>query len=280
MTDIRKLLNELAAQENQLPSTQFVAPCVQNGKVRTRIAGIVHTFVPKPRNFQGWGIFKPVDMQTAEVVDEPSLPQIAEYLQNFQLLRSRLGYKLQGQTWLAYPVNEADMKQRWGECKPIPIHLVSDGTQFDVVVARTDGRTWYFDECDRKSDPFIAQQLQANIKQATLPEKLHFKGMTPEMRVIYQLVAKQAKEFAGVHQQKRDEKRLHDALRMGGGELREFQERKDYWTVEWVTADGEHHTSAISKDDLTVVSAGICLSDEDAKFDLQSLVAVVEKRFD
>jgi hypothetical protein len=91
MSDIRKLLNELAAQENQLPSTQFVAPCIQNGKVRTRSCGIVYTFVPKPRNFEGWGIFQPVDMQTAEVVDEPSLPQIAEYLQNFQPLRSRLG---------------------------------------------------------------------------------------------------------------------------------------------------------------------------------------------
>ena len=38
--------------------------------------------------------------------------------------------------------------------------------------------------------------------------------------------------------------------------------------------------SAISKRDLTVISAGICLSGEDDKFDLQSLVGVVEKAWD
>jgi hypothetical protein len=43
---------------------------------------------------------------------------------------------------------------------------------------------------------------------------------------------------------------------------------------------GESHTSAISKQDLTVVTAGICLDDLDEEFDLQSLVGVVEQRYD
>ncbi|NJL63444.1 MAG: hypothetical protein HC903_18460 [Methylacidiphilales bacterium] len=278
MTNIRKLLNELANQENQLPQTQFIAPCLNGGKVRTKMSGMIYTFTPKPRNFEGWGIFQPVDMQTAEIVDEASLPQIGEYLKHLQPLKLRLAHVLQRQTWLAYPVNEADMQQRYGVCKPLAINLVSDGTRFDVIVARTDGMTWWFDECDRGSDPFVVQKLQANIKKAILPKQLHFKGITPEMRTVYDLVAQKAQEFDGLHQQKRDENRLREALKLGGGELHEFRDRKDHWVIEWITGDGEHHNSAISKSDLTVISAGICLSGEDKKFDLQSLVTVVEQR--
>jgi len=38
---------------------------------------------------------------------------------------------LQGQTWLAYPVNESDMQQRLGTAKPIPVHLVTEASAFE-----------------------------------------------------------------------------------------------------------------------------------------------------
>lgn len=58
MSNIRKLLEQIATQENQLRETQFFAPCIKGGKVRTKIAGIVYNFAPKPQNFEGWGIFQ------------------------------------------------------------------------------------------------------------------------------------------------------------------------------------------------------------------------------
>jgi hypothetical protein len=75
-----------------------------------------------------------------------------------------------------------------------------------------------------------------------------------------------------------DEQRLREALRVGGGDLRTFNDRGQYWLVEWTTADGERHTSAIAKGDLTVISSGICLSGRDRDFDLQSLVGVIERQ--
>ena len=276
MSDIRKLLNQLAAKEEELNSSQFVAPYVREGKIRTKVLGMVYTFVAEPRDFEGWGVFQPIDGKSAMVVEEPNLPQIAQYLQNLQPLRLRLAYPLRNQTWLAYPVNEADMRQRCGYCKPVPVHLVREGTQFEVAIARTDGFSWWFDECDRRADPMVTEQLKENVKQVTLPSDLHFKGMTPEMRTVYELVTQQAKEFSALQKQQKDRERLGDALKMGGGELNEFRERQDHWVLEWTTADGDRHTSAISKNDLTVISAGICLSGEDEKFDLQSLVGVVE----
>ena len=280
MKDIRKLIKQLATEENKLRSTEFIAPCVGNGKVRTRIAKMVYTFTPKPHDMTGWGIFQPLDEKTAIFVEEPNLPLISEYLKNFQPLRLRLVYPLQGKSWLAYPVNEADMQQRCGYCKPVVVHLVDEATRFEVAIARTDAVTWWFEECDRRADIMITEQLREQFKQLTPPSELHFKGITPEMRSAYDLATQEEKDFRILQQHERDENRLKAALKMGGGELQQWSERQDYWVVDWITSDGEHHTSAISRKDLTVISSGICLSGEDEKFDLQSLVGVVEQRYE
>ncbi|MEG4322970.1 MULTISPECIES: hypothetical protein [unclassified Microcoleus] len=275
MADIRKILSQLGAKEGQLLNTQFLAPCVRRGKVRTRIAGMIYTFQPQPSNFEGWAIFAPINEKIATVVDEPNLPQMAEYLQLLVPIRLQLARILQGQTWLAYPVNESDAKQRTGVAKPVAVHLVTEGSLFDTVVARWDGDSFWFEEIDRRADPLLPEQLKAALKKLILPQDVRFKGMTPEMRVVYELVARNIKDF---NPKVRDEQRLQRALKMGGGELRDFSARQDYWLVEWTSGSGEHHSSAIAKNDLTVMSAGICLSGLDKDFDLQSLVGVVEDR--
>ncbi|OUL22343.1 hypothetical protein BV372_30645 [Nostoc sp. T09] len=275
MTDIRKLINQIASAEAQLCATQFIAPCVKGGRVRTRVAGMIYTFTPKPSKFEGWGIFQPVDAKTATVVEEADLPQIAEYLQHFPQIRLRLAHKLQGKTWLAYPVNEVDMRQRLKVVKPIAVHLVTEGVVFEQIIARWNGQSCWFEEIDRRTDPEIVETLQSAVKQLTPAEELQFKGITPEIRTVYELATRRIEGFA---QPQQDEKRLRKALQQGGGELRQFHDRGDYWTVDWTTADGVRHSSAIAKTDLTVVSSGICLSGRDRDFDLQSLVGVMEQQ--
>ncbi len=275
MTNIHTLLNQIASAEAQLQTTQFLAPCVKGGRVQTRVAGMVYTFTPQSQQFAGWGIFQPANEQTATLVEEAELPQIAAYLQQFPALRLRLAYRLHHQTWLAYPINEGDMRQRFKTVQPVPVHLVTEGIAFEQILARWNGNSCWFEAVDRRADPAIAETLASNLKQLIPIEELQFKGMTPEMRSLYELVTQQIDGFA---QPQRDEKRLRQALKLGGGELRQFQDRGHYWTVDWTTSDGEHHTSAIAKDDLTVVSSGICLSGRDRDFDLQSLVGVMEHR--
>lgn len=275
MTNIFNLINQIANAEAQLSETQFLAPCVKGGRVRTRVAGMVYTFTPKPSKFAGWGIFQAVDEKTAKLVEEADLPQIAEYLQNFPQIRLRLAHQLQKQTWLAYPVNEADMRQRLKVVKPIALHLVTEGVVFEQIIARWDGKSCWFEEVDRRTDPEIVETLQAAVKKFTPSQELQFKGITPEIRTVYELASHRIEGFT---QPQQDERRLRKALQMGGGKLRQFQDRGDYWTVDWTTADGVRHSSAIAKSDLTVVSSGICLSGRDHDFDLQSLVAVIEQR--
>lgn len=59
---------------------------------------------------------------------------------------------------------------------------------------------------------------------------------------------------------------LAPCVRGGTVRLREFHDRGEYWQVEWTADSGYVHTSAIEKRDLTVISAGICLSGLDRDF--------------
>ncbi len=75
-------------------------------------------------------------------------------------------------------------------------------------------------------------------------------------------------------------RRLSAALGHAGAALGDFSDLGDSFRVTY-TVDGQRHTSVVGKNDLTVRSAGICLSGLDEQFDLNSLVGVLrESHFD
>ncbi len=294
--NIQNLLKQMASEEAKARETTFLAPCVRGGTARTRIAGLVQTFTPRPRDFEGWGLFRPRDERNADVAETADLMLIEEYLRKLLPLRVRLVHRLQHRSWLAYPVNESDAKQKVGSARPLLVHLVEAARSFEQVIVRGDGRTWWFETLDRRADPAPAEALQESLMRVEASETLRFAGLTPEMRATYELSlqsdtafnalvgerynpnAPQVKELYDRLSVRRDEERLRGALQGAGGNLRSYEDKGEFWQVAWTTGDGKAHHSAISKQDLTVISSGICLSGEDQKFDLQSLVGVIEKR--
>jgi hypothetical protein len=111
--------------------------------------------------------------------------------------------------------------------------------------------------------------MHSALVQGVAPGELRLAGLTPVDRVAYSM------EY--LHRYKLpQESAVEKALTRGGGRLRNFVEQGDTWLVHWLDSAGDLHSSSIRKDDLGVVSAGICLSGEDDKFDLTSLVGVVE----
>lgn len=285
MSKIKDLLARLAQKETELRSRQFLAPCVRGGKVRTKMDGLVYTFSPQPEDFEGWGVFAPENETVANLVEEADFVQTAEYLKLFPALRAHLIFALRRKTWLAFPVNESDAKQRFfkkaSEVEPFAVHLTTEGREFETAIVRNIGGAWFFEEIDRRAAPESAEILRREFAENTNLENLPTKNLTPEMRICYS-IARRRDEILLERRQLRfqrpkhsDESRLRNALKFGGGTLESFADRGDFWLVEWTGRNGERHSSAIAKD-FTVVSAGICLSGEDAKFDLQSLVGVVE----
>lgn len=275
--NIRKLLSVLAAKEGELRGTRFIAPCVRGGEVVVRGGGLLYAFTPEPGEFEGWGVFEPVDDTTAQLVEEVGPRLIGEYLKPLMQIRLRLAYRIEGQTWAAYPVSEAEARQRLGTREARQVHLTSEGAQFEQIVARWDGAACWFEEVDRRADPVNAERLREALRHKTLPAHLGWDGCTPEMRGCYVQAEQQRKGFQQTLQQPSDEQRLREALAFGGGHLVGFHDCGDCWEVEWaVHAGGGTRTSLIEKGDLTVRNAGICLDDRDSDFDLQSLVKVVE----
>jgi hypothetical protein len=195
--DVLDILSRVAAEEASFRDTRFVAPCVPGGRVRARIAGLVRTFAPRPPEFGGWGVFTPDGDATARLVEEADLPLVAAYLSAFPVLRLRLVRALSGQTWLAYPVSESDMAQRFGgAARPAPVHLVTEGAPFEIVTARGVGGSWWFEDVDRRADPMQADRLRDAFRALTEPADLRFPGLTPEMRTAYDLAAQQDDRFA------------------------------------------------------------------------------------
>lgn len=273
--NIFNLIDKLAEAEAELQTTQFVAPCVPGGSVRTRLEGLVREFSPSPAVFEGWGIFSPSG-QKARLVEEASLATIERYLDLFDALRVLLVRQLEGRTWLAYPANHSDMTQRFGRAEPLVVRLVDGGRAFDTVVASCVGGGWWFQCLDRGADPVIADKLREAMRHCWHPNTLRIRGLTPEMCAAYSITWRRPDPKHFEWSPDRDADVLEDALEMGGGQLCSYSDEGDYWNVEWTAPSGEVRHSAIAKDDLTVISAGICLSGRDRDFDLQSLVGVVD----
>jgi hypothetical protein len=264
------LIDRLAAAESRMRRMRFLAPCVRGGTVRTRVDGLVYAFRREPKAFEGWGVFAAESASLARLVAEAEPELIDAYLALFPSARLRLAYRLAGASWLAYPESESDARPRRRPA-PVAVHLVDGAGAFDCVVAGWDGSSWWFADLDRAADPVITDAMRAEHAAGTDPGALRIRGLTPEMGVVYDLVARRDGGRS-------DERRLRAALGRGGGALRGFQDRDAFWLVEWSARDGSCHTTAVAKRDLTVISAGICLSGRDSEFDLQSLVGVVEDR--
>lgn len=274
MTDVGNLLKRVAAEEKALRSRLILAPCVRGGALHAEVEGLLYTFAPRPRDFEGWALFRPVNEREAQLVEEAELACVTSYLKQFPSMRLRLGYRLKGSAWIAFREKNAE---------PLLLHLVTEGAEFDEVIARSLHGVWWFEEVDRRASPLLAEGMRAALRDRVAPERLAMKGITQRMRDCYTFVYSRAER----EQERRlfrearkrvayDEERLREALRFGGGQLQSFNDRREFWLVEWLARNGQTYFSAIAKDDLTVIGAGICLSGEDSKFDLQSLVGVAE----
>lgn len=261
MSQAEQLIFHLQRAQERLLLARFVAPCLPpKARLRTRVEGLVYTFQAYTEGFEGWGVFVPRDPARAVLVGEASFSQVDDYLRRCRCMEMRLVRPLQGHSWLAYPIHQGG---------PAVVHLVSQGSPWQACRVHSDGcQLWYGGQAPN-ADPRLGDLLKSALLQETAPEDLGLPGLTPREREAYSL------EY--LHRCKpKDEKRLQHALARGGGRLGNYLDQGDSWLVHWNDSLGQLHSSTIRKHDLGVVCAGVCLSGEDHKFDLTSLVGVVE----
>jgi hypothetical protein len=273
---IHDLLDKMESAEDAFLETEFLAPVLPGGWVRVRIEGLVCTLRVTGQADPGWAILKPLSMDRARVVSEPTLRQVRDYLELFPAVRLLLLARARSD-WLAVPAHRGDSRiQVEG---PVRVHLATGVEPFQQVIARFDGGYFWFQDIDRRRSLAIAAYLRAEFNAGTPVEDLHKPTLTAEEREVYRL-AQQAveaeRQAAEADRRDRVEVRLADALAHAGASLASYIEREDAYTVTYMV-DGRRHRSTVRKDDLTVMAAGICLAGRDRRFDLQSLVGVLRE---
>ncbi len=266
-------LNRLAAAEDRFLASEFLAPVLRGGKVQVRIAGVICALSVRPANFEGWGVFRPASHSDAELMRQVKLAERQRYLDLFPRVRLILVDRWEEQ-WVALPAHRSD--SRFQVEGMIPVRFVDDAQLFEVIEARFDGAQFWFAGPDARWDPAMAAYLRKELALLTPPEKLQRSGLTAEERAGYALNYWPRYAASEEAQRSREERRLRGALQHAGAELKDYVERRDVYTVTY-EVDGQRHVSAVAKNDLSVQVAGICLSGEDQKFDLQSLVGVIRE---
>jgi PAS domain-containing protein len=271
MTNRRSLdlLNRLAAAEERFLRSEFLAPLPRGSRtVAVRVASIVCRLRVED-DFEGWGIFRPIGPATAVLVRPASLTERRRYLDVLPQRRLILCQPF-GPHWLAFPGHQAD--RRVSSEGLVAVRLVEDGQRFETIEARFDGSQFWFEAVDGRAAPATASYLREAFRQRVPSDQVNRPGLTGAQRAGYAI----AEQLRNEMERDRTEDRLRQALAHAGADLCGYLERADGLRVEY-EVDGERHVSVVGKNDLSVQLAGVCLSGEDAHFDLQSLVGVLRE---
>ena len=272
--NILDAIDQLAKAESEFIGSEFLAPVLRGGGVGVKFAGVRCRLAVAPASFEGWGIFQAETHTQAKFLRAPTLVQRRQYLALFPAVRLILTMREQG-LWLAIAANSGD--SRFTLTAPAPVRFVDDDTElFDTVVTRFDGSQFWFDRVDDRSDPAAASYLRQSLTGLLEPDKVQRPGLSAEQRLAYLFAYKARLEEMLRDERNRAENRLKVALEHAGAQLRDYKEQGDFYRVSY-DVDGRRHTSVVRKDDLAVVTAGICLSGQDRHFDLGSLVGVLRE---
>ncbi len=261
---VNDIFRKVEKVEQALLDSEFISPVVRRSKIRVRVLGLIYEFRVRD-SFEGWAILKPVSPTHARVVGSPNLMQISEYLKGFLKVGSILCQKRQN-IW--YGTNQ--FVDVYEVQNPI---LLADGVElFDEIIARFDGQNCWFEMKAPTHDPAISEYLRQSLSQSTPADKLQKSGLTPSHKKAYQWqILLKEKKIGELTLDK-----IKRAVDHGSGQFKSYIERNNSYTVIFSLA-GEDFRTTVRKDNFEVLSAGICLSGEDKKFDLQSLVSVVKE---
>ena len=266
---IRRLIDRFAGEESAASKKVFIAPVARDGCVRLRIAGVICTLAVEDSGFEGWGVFKAVSVRKARLIERARRSLVREYLDALPAVRLIIAAR-EGATRrcvLAHPAGS-----RVAVNGAVPVRLVEGVDLFRHIVARFDGRNFWYDRTDAGRDAVLAAYLRKALERDVETGALERRGLLPsEKRLYLQLL-----DCARDRREPPEQRRLRRAVEHAGGELDSYRSDGGDYNVTFIV-DGERHLSRVRGCDLTVVSAGICLDEHDTDFDLQSLVSVLRE---
>jgi hypothetical protein len=237
---MNKTLQKLAQQEQDFLKTQFLSPVLKNQPIAVRIADIICRFSIKPKNFEGWGVFRPTSFSTATSVRKANKIERSEYLKLFPVFRFALAYQ-HNDIWYGCLACDDDRLNISGF---VPIRLTEEVQRFQTVTARYDGNTFWFDRI-MNSSLRVSTELRTALADLTKPKELTIRGLTKVEYYLYHEIY----NYELAKQQKSKEDLMKEALSRGGASYISHVERGATYSVEY-RVDGKVHTSNINKETL------------------------------
>jgi hypothetical protein len=266
-------LDRLAKVEGEFIGSEFLAPVLRGLGVAVRIGGVRCRLAVEPADFEGWGLFKAVSFERAQLMRKMTLGERRRYLGLFPVVRLVL-CRGEKQQWFGVPASQAD--SRFSIEGLVPVRFIEQPELFQTVLTRFDGGQFWHEAGDDRADPAAAAYLRESLNNTKEPKDVQRPGLTAEQRLAYAIAYQARLEELLKDAQHQAEARLRAALQHAGADLRDYQEQADVYRVSY-QVDGRRHTSVVRKDDLGVVTAGICLSGGDRHFDLASLIGVLRE---
>jgi len=273
---VLELIEELAQEGRALRERVILAPVPESRQafVNVLISGRPYRLKLKKPS-PGWWLLKPLSDFEAETIEEPLPWQVARYLKELPSIRVIAAYRLGGQTWLVYPWNSGDARQRGWPLQgsaPLPkaLYLVSGAVRpFDVLVARVLGNLLLCDEYDRRLLWAPASTQLRKAFEHDWKKQPQVKGATAEERAVFSMLQSRIWE----ERKKTVEEKIESALAYSGAALKAWTEYGGGYEVIW-THDGREYRTII-RQDLFCESAGICLSGRDSDYNLSAIVHVL-----
>src|SRR5258706_1333679 len=269
--NIYSTIARLAKAEQQFLAARFLAPVIAGGKTQVRIAGVRCQMAVAPRGFSGWGVFRPISHTHAKLDRAASLSERRQYAQLLPALGLILLERINSHRWLALPVQ---MHDGVGLDELLFVQLVEDAEAFDIAQACFDGQRFWFVDLESRHDPAVSAYLREALANKLSPRDLDRAGLSAQQRLAYAAAYERAVARQIVDAQRTIEGRVRTALEHAGAKFHNLVENHGAFRVTF-TVDGQRHTSVVRSDNLGVWSAGLCLSGQDAQFDLASLVRVI-----
>lgn len=253
--------------------TEAVAPIIDGtGRIHTRK---IKTNVP-----DGWYLLS--------LGDKIGVIRAATTLEIDQAMRPYKPFRVYALGPEGVPLN-FDQFFRKGLGETVRVHFL-DLQPFELayVVQWEDGRVYFKESSARFDRAMVTKAKEAFEKDEHMPTS----GITPELRYYWVILSLQRQSFreaeelerlklSEAERQKRIAEfqstiagRIQSTVEMAGGEMVSFVRQGNNYLVHWKT--GNQIVKSTIRDDLRIMDAGFCLSGDDRRHTLASIVQLAK----
>lgn len=236
---------------------EFPAYVIPGSYVQATLRGLRVTLQVSgdSENFARVAILSPdLKTRTARFIRNASSIESALYLSQFDHAFSVL-FKNKYSNWMGVSMRFV-----------LPVYGVPEFIQeFETVKIRKIGNVWVY---EHQSNEFPGVSSGLRVSMENNDRVIMVRGATPDHRIAYMEKVDEIETQKPV---------IPDAISFMGGKLIDIVRQDDETSLITYSVQGSVFTSLVSTKTMQVISAGICLDDEDSNFDLTTLIPVIRK---